>query len=444
MQEKALVWQEVDLVMKKKASSASSLRKIRKEFDDDDIDDDSEEDPTEGFESLQYAISSGSNRQLQPPQQQPLKSNVPPLNPQQSNASILNSQRSWATSTQQQPSLQTSQIHDSQSSQYQTSSPSSTTAKSIRKRKLLHLLYLTICAILLCSFAFLIESTKLMTYARTRATLVSDVLTEMNGVKPQLVEKDGIISDSSSETDTGGETHTSLAKSMPTIIELTPEQEKFNTLQSILSPSISAPESFELTHTPQYRALTFLVSTDGRNLPIPTTSSQEAKFIQRYILTVLYYAMGGEEWNHQFKFLSALDECRWNEKISVEGGQEYIGGVGGCDVNGMIQTVALWDNNLDGQLPMEIGELKSVKVMSLFSNEIHGVLPLNVANMNSLELLYLHSNNLVGDFGFMCPLQIENFRADCFGGTNANVQCSCCNVCCAKNNVHNENACYIQ
>mmetsp|Transcript_29564 Transcript_29564/g.39334 ORF Transcript_29564/g.39334 Transcript_29564/m.39334 type:complete len:109 (+) Transcript_29564:172-498(+) len=99
-------------------------------------------------------------------------------------------------------------------------------------------------------------------------------------------------------------------------------------------------------------------------------------------------------------------------------------------------------NNLNGQLPTEVGELTSVKVMSLYDNQIHGILPENIHKMNNLQLLYLHSNKIRGDVGFMCSLEIQNFRADCFG-LEANVQCVCCNVCCVDDE-NGANQCYTQ
>jgi hypothetical protein len=59
--------------------------------------------------------------------------------------------------------------------------------------------------------------------------------------------------------------------------------------------------------SPQQKAIEFLANEDQRQIPIDEADS----LIQRYVVTVMYYAMGGDDWNNRLNFLSKEDECKW-------------------------------------------------------------------------------------------------------------------------------------
>ena len=77
----------------------------------------------------------------------------------------------------------------------------------------------------------------------------------------------------------------------------------------------------------------------------PDTDQAVKKIIQRYALTTLYFATNGEQWTDGLNFLSQNDECDWNDE---EAGGSLFKGVGHCNEEGDITSLALWSNNLDG------------------------------------------------------------------------------------------------
>ena len=82
-------------------------------------------------------------------------------------------------------------------------------------------------------------------------------------------------------------------------------------ITNLLTPV--SPKDIGNYNSPQDRALKWIMNEDALNLPTPTTTEEKARLIQRYILAVLYYATGGEQWKNQYSFLSQKHECLWNQ-----------------------------------------------------------------------------------------------------------------------------------
>lgn len=88
-----------------------------------------------------------------------------------------------------------------------------------------------------------------------------------------------------------------------------PTASRYNLIKSILTQQgVSAADSFEATGSPQQKALKWIADIDNKEVN-PETDVET--LIQRYILTVFYYDMGGPSWRSQLKFLSSADECSW-------------------------------------------------------------------------------------------------------------------------------------
>jgi hypothetical protein len=92
--------------------------------------------------------------------------------------------------------------------------------------------------------------------------------------------------------------------------------------------------------SPQYKALHWMAYEDLLRRQ-PDTDFQIKKIIQRYALSVIYFATAGELWRHSALFLSNLDECLWNMKVEPK----YFLGAGGCE-GGFITRLDLWGNHL--------------------------------------------------------------------------------------------------
>ena len=201
--------------------------------------------------------------------------------------------------------------------------------------------------------------------------------------------------------------------------------------KDILRGIIEPRDAFDDVRSPQSRALNWMVYEDPLQLEPPRSAAETNKIAQRFALTVLFYATGGETWVSSHNFLSGEDECEWN---SVDD-RGYFSGAGQCDRDGMITTVALWQNNLFGRIPAELATLRKLKVLSLYRNKLQGQVPGRLSQLSDIHTLYLHDNELSGTVDHMCQIEIQNFRSDCFDGEGRGTQmviCSCCNVCCNR------------
>ena len=201
--------------------------------------------------------------------------------------------------------------------------------------------------------------------------------------------------------------------------------------KEILRGIIEPRDAFDDVRSPQSRALNWMVYEDPLQLEPPRSAIETNKIAQRFALTVLFYATGGEKWVSSHNFLSGEDECDWNS-VDERG---YFSGAGQCDRDGFITTVALWQNNLSGRIPAELAALRKLKVLSLYRNKLQGQVPGRLSQLSDIHTLYLHDNDLSGTVDHMCQIEIQNFRSDCFDAEGRGTQmviCSCCNVCCNR------------
>lgn len=83
------------------------------------------------------------------------------------------------------------------------------------------------------------------------------------------------------------------------------EKEFQSVLESVLG------EKLMDENAPQFKALKWIANEDSANITVGVTPDETIK--TRYIAAVLYYALGGEEWNNQYNFLSEGDVCTWNQ-----------------------------------------------------------------------------------------------------------------------------------
>lgn len=67
-----------------------------------------------------------------------------------------------------------------------------------------------------------------------------------------------------------------------------------------------------------------------------------------------------------------------------------------ADVLYTVTFLDLSSNKIDGVIPLEIGELKSLRSLNLSNNHIQGSIPISMANMDLLECLDLSHNRLSG------------------------------------------------
>jgi hypothetical protein len=140
----------------------------------------------------------------------------------------------------------------------------------------------------------------------------------------------------------------------------------------------------------QIEALNWLADHDQANLDFGIVSTDE--LLERYVMAILYFSMGGENWENTFGFLSGSSVCMWNEYE----GATLSGGVR-CDP--MVVEIELYGNNLRGQLPTELGLLSNLQVLSFIGNPIFGLFPTELGRLTSLEQFFVCKSATSSELG---------------------------------------------
>jgi len=127
-------------------------------------------------------------------------------------------------------------------------------------------------------------------------------------------------------------------------------------LESVLperAATLSDPSS------PQFQAAKWLAGNAN------FTAMSNQKRIQRYVLATLYFSTGGDKWFNKFGWLTDTDECDWwNSKWTEKENRTF------CDGDGeSLEMLFLNENNLRGQLPLELSLLSNSLVWVDFRNQ---------------------------------------------------------------------------
>ena len=208
---------------------------------------------------------------------------------------------------------------------------------------------------------------------------------------------------------------------------LTPSQAAFVEML-VFAETLSNNITLADPNSPQYKAVEWLAQDKidhGSNW-----SGYE--LLQRYVLRVLYVSTNGDNWSNNAPttwFVGGLSVCQWPEVNSVDLF---------CNGNGQqVDRIDLGDDNLQGEIPSQLGQLTALTDLSLFDNQLTGTIPIALTQLTNLEALTLYNNNLTGQVpsGF-CAAPFPDWRAD--GWTTRNilradcmseVQCDCCDIC---------------
>ena len=69
-----------------------------------------------------------------------------------------------------------------------------------------------------------------------------------------------------------------------------------------------------------------------------------------------------------------------------------------------MERLALWNNELTGEIPAELGNLSKLQVFGLAHNSLSGQIPSELGDLANLQELYLNGNRLTGQI----PAQLES------------------------------------
>lgn len=165
-------------------------------------------------------------------------------------------------------------------------------------------------------------------------------------------------------------------------------------LLAVLTPVSSESQLLSET-SPQYAALMWMASQDSMS-PIENESRtpRETEFmIQRYALAVFYYSTMGDNWFASDGWLDGQrEECTW----------EYLD----CVNEDVVSINTGMRNNLVGELPSELKQLKELRFLILPSNAITGFSK-GMGSLQNLIELDLSGNEMGGTI----PTEIFEFTA---------------------------------
>ena len=113
----------------------------------------------------------------------------------------------------------------------------------------------------------------------------------------------------------------------------------------------------------------------------------------RDILAILYGATGGASWRNRNNWMTDAPLGEWH---GVE-----------VDAEGRVTALRLTDNNLNGIIPHELGQLARLEELELFGNPLKGPIPPALGNLSRLRRLYLFFTQLSGTI----PPELGNLEA---------------------------------
>jgi Leucine-rich repeat (LRR) protein len=132
-------------------------------------------------------------------------------------------------------------------------------------------------------------------------------------------------------------------------------------------------------------------------------------------LLALYHSTNGKSWTNRKNWNVTDKPCKW---YGVRCDDEYVTYLDLADnqLNGFLPAelgdltklkhLELHTNQLNGTIPPELGQLGKLESLYLYSNQLDGTIPAELGNLSNLEYLRLHKNDLCGDI----PVELMNLK----------------------------------
>ncbi len=148
-----------------------------------------------------------------------------------------------------------------------------------------------------------------------------------------------------------------------------------------------------------------------------TSSFSQVPTSERDALIALYNATNGANWQQKTNWNTAASVSSWyGVTVSYVSGVAHVSKIDlhYNNLNGVIpieignfsklEILTLNGNNISGSIPIEIGNLSELRELSLDNNNISGSIPTEIGNLSQLYILSLYNNNLSGSI----PTEIGN------------------------------------
>ena len=169
-----------------------------------------------------------------------------------------------------------------------------------------------------------------------------------------------------------------------------PETKEYNDLvEFLVGKGVSDRKDLEDPGSAQQRAASWLTTKDSQHHP--WTERSVESLVQRYVLVVFYYAMGGPNWPSDLRFLSDSSECTWKMAgfTALQRAIQYEGVE--CTESGKVVSIRMPADFLSGSFPLELSFLSNLEEFFVYKNpNVADEFPIFLKGMKNLKLLGLH------------------------------------------------------
>ena len=124
--------------------------------------------------------------------------------------------------------------------------------------------------------------------------------------------------------------------------------------------------------------LAVLVMSNGQR-SVPAAQPEATAMQERAALTALYEATNGQDWKTNDGWLSDARLDQW-QRVTT-------------DEDGRVTSLDVGSNQLNGEIPTELGDLSNLRLLFINDNDLTGVLPQSLTGLSALESFYFHYNS---------------------------------------------------
>ena len=169
------------------------------------------------------------------------------------------------------------------------------------------------------------------------------------------------------------------------------------------------PTTYGTPGPTQYSLFMFLVDhsfDEGEALNDPTSAQRHAyqwlsenalldeysheQILQRYAMATIYFSTNGDDWFFNDGWLSDDEECDWYNRA----------GRRACNPRGELKSLELDYNNLNGELPIEVGHLSEMERLILRGGPsafTGGTLPTELGYLTGMKIFFVQNNLFTGN-----------------------------------------------
>jgi len=124
-------------------------------------------------------------------------------------------------------------------------------------------------------------------------------------------------------------------------------------LPALLRPFVVSNDEIFPSSSLQKKAFDWIINEDSWIIPQSSNDNESTTslWLERYIAALLYFAFDGVNWKDRKLWLSSYSTCNW------KGVQ--------CNHDGRVSAIDLYNNNLSGSIPSEIGRLAQIEYLLL-------------------------------------------------------------------------------